>query len=109
VSAQVSVIIPVYNTGAFLRECLESVLGQTLTQIEVIVINDASTDDCAAILDDYARTDPRVTVVHNARNRGVSAARNRGIGLATGAYIGFVDSDDVVCTGDVSGAAENGP
>jgi glycosyltransferase involved in cell wall biosynthesis len=95
-SAQVSVIIPVYNTGAFLRECLESVLGQTLTQIEVIVINDGSTDDCAAILDEYARADPRVTVVHNARNRGVSAARNRGIDLATGAYIGFVDSDDVV-------------
>jgi glycosyltransferase involved in cell wall biosynthesis len=96
VTVQVSVIIPVYNTAAFIRECLDAVLGQTLADIEVIVIDDGSTDGCAAILDGYAQADPRVTVIHSARNQGVSAARNRGIERSSGTYIGFVDSDDTI-------------
>ena len=90
---KVSVIIPIFNTGAFLRRCVESVLGQTLTDIEVILVNDGSTDDSGKICDELAREDSRVIVIHK-ENEGVSIARNKGIEIAKGEYIGFVDSDD---------------
>ena len=91
----VSVIIPVYNAEAYLAECLESVQAQTMPEIEIICIDDGSTDRSPDILDEYSQKDSRITVVHQA-NAGPSAARNRGIGMAKGKYIQFVDSDDAI-------------
>jgi len=91
---KVSVIIPVYNTASYLRRCLDGVAGQTLQDIEIICVNDASTDDSPTILQKYAAGDPRVRCIDFAENKGVSSARNAGIDAACGEYIGFVDSDD---------------
>lgn len=92
----VSVIIPVHNTAAYLPRCLDSVCNQTLKDLEIICVNDASPDNSAAILAGYAGRDPRVKVIAFEQNRGVGAARNVGIEAATGEYVGFVDSDDFV-------------
>lgn len=89
----VSVIIPVYNTEKGLEQCLNSVLEQTYQNLEVILIDDGSTDGSGEICDRYADQDRRVRVVHQ-KNAGVAAARNIGLDMATGAYIGWVDSDD---------------
>jgi len=91
----VSVIIPVYRVEQYLHRCVDSVLAQTLKEIEVILVDDGSPDGCPRICDEYARQDPRVRVIHQ-RNGGLSSARNAGIHIATGTYIGFVDSDDYV-------------
>ena len=91
---KVSVVIPVYNVAPYLRECLDSVVGQTLQNIEIICVNDGSTDSSPAILEEYAAKDSRFVIVHQ-ENAGVSAARNRGMDLAKGEYLQFVDSDDV--------------
>jgi glycosyltransferase involved in cell wall biosynthesis len=91
---KVSVIIPVYNAAAFLEQCIESVLTQSLREIEVIVVNDGSTDASGVILDRLAATDERLRVFH-LPNKGVSAARNFGLDQARGTYIGFCDADDV--------------
>ena len=91
---KVSVIIPVYNTAPYLRRCLDSVTGQTLPDIEIICVNDGSTDDSSDILQEYAARDARVKLIDFAENKGVSFARNAGIDAACGEYIGFVDSDD---------------
>lgn len=88
-----SVIIPVYNTGEYLRRCIESVLNQSFKNIEVILINDGSTDNSGDICDEYSINDSRVKVIHK-ENEGVSIARNIGLDKAKGQYIGFVDSDD---------------
>lgn len=93
----VSIIIPVFNTHEFLRTCLGSVLGQTLRDIEVICVDDGSTDGSTDILREIADRDARVRLVFHAENKGVSAARNAGLAIATGDYVGFVDSDDTVC------------
>jgi glycosyltransferase involved in cell wall biosynthesis len=95
-SPAVSVIIPVYNTAPYLRRCLDSVCGQTLRNIEIICVNDGSTDNSLDILREYERNDKGVTVLDFAENRGPGAARNAGIDVARGEYIGFVDSDDYV-------------
>ncbi len=90
---KVSVIIPVYNVEAYLRQCLDSVVGQTLHDIEIICVDDGSTDGSAGILREYAAKDSRVQVLlHEHTNAG--AARNAGMSAATGEYLGFVDSDD---------------
>lgn len=90
---KVSVIIPVYNVEKYLRECLDSVVNQTLKDIEIICVDDGSTDGSPAILAEYAAKDPRVKVItHPHTNAG--AARNAGMAVATGEYLGFVDSDD---------------
>lgn len=89
----VSVIIPVYNREKTIQRCLDSVLGQTYQNLEIIVIDDGSRDGTAEILKHYARADHRVTVITK-RNTGVSDSRNYGIESAHGAYIQFVDSDD---------------
>lgn len=94
----VSVIVPVYNTRGFLCECLDSVLGQTFADFEVICVDDGSTDGSADILDEYAARDERVTVRHQ-KNGGPSRARNLGLSLAKGEYICFVDSDDGLAPG----------
>lgn len=90
---KVSIIIPVYNTEKYLHECLDSVIAQKLREIEIICVNDGSTDNCSQILDDYAKRDSRIVVI-NERNSGSIAARKAGISVARGEYIGFVDSDD---------------
>ena len=88
-----SIIIPVYNVEKYLAECLDSVCSQTLKDLEIICIDDGSTDNSAAILADYARRDPRIRVIKQA-NAGVGAARNRGMDEARGKYVAFVDADD---------------
>lgn len=90
-----SVIIPVYNVENHLRKCLDSILNQTFKDLELILVNDGSTDGSATICEEYAEKDTRIKVIHQA-NSGVSAARNKGIGVATGEYLTFVDSDDWV-------------
>lgn len=89
----VSIIVPVYQTGEYLHKCLDSILIQTIGDLEVIVIDDGSTDESPAICDEYASRDSRVYVIHQP-NGGRSAARNTGVAHAKGKWIGFVDSDD---------------
>ena len=89
----ISIIIPVYNVQDYLRECLDSVCGQTYRNIEIILIDDGSTDDSGNICDEYAQKDSRIIVNHK-NNDGVSKARNNGMDIAKGKYISFVDSDD---------------
>ncbi|WP_273524648.1 glycosyltransferase family 2 protein [Mailhella massiliensis] len=91
-----SIIVPVYKAEASLSRCLDSILGSTLTEIEVICVNDASPDKCSFILERYIKKDSRVKVITFKENRGVAAARNAGLDAAKGIYIGFVDSDDSI-------------
>ena len=91
----VSVVVPIYNVEAYLRPCLDSLMGQTYEKLELLLIDDGSTDQSGAICDDYARRDSRVKVIHKG-NSGVSAARNTGIEIASGKYLIFVDADDGV-------------
>ena len=93
---KVSIVIPVYNVEAYLPACLDSVLSQTLTDIEVICVDDASPDRCPQILDDYAGRDSRVKVIHLARNSQQGFARNRGMEAASGKYLYLLDSDDMI-------------
>ncbi len=94
--AKISVIVPVYNTQKYLNKCIDSLLMQTFSDIEIIVVNDGSTDASKQILEDYAKKYPEKIKVIHTKNQGQAAARNLGITLATGEYIGFVDSDDYV-------------
>ena len=90
---KISVIVPVYNVEEFLEQCLESIVTQTYIDLEIILVNDGSTDQSSKICDDFVKRDPRVKLIHQI-NGGVSSARNIGIKVATGEYITFVDSDD---------------
>ncbi|MBR2990348.1 MAG: glycosyltransferase, partial [Solobacterium sp.] len=92
---EVSVIAAVYNTEAYLSKCIESLLAQTYTDFELILVNDGSTDKSPEICHRYAAEDERITVIDQV-NGGLSAARNSGLGIAKGAYIQFIDSDDYV-------------
>lgn len=105
---KVSVIIPVYNVEDYLAECLESVIRQTYEDLEILCINDCSTDSSLQILKEYARRDPRISIVENQRNGGLAYTRNVGIRRAVGEYILFVDSDDVICTDLVERCMEAG-
>lgn len=89
----VSVIVPVYNVEKYLNQCLDSIVAQTWYNLDVILVDDGSTDNSGAICDEYARSDARIRVVHK-KNEGLSAARNTGLDIARGEFIGFVDSDD---------------
>lgn len=91
---KVSVIVPVYNAEKYLKKCVDSLLAQTYSNVEIILINDGSTDSSPMICDEY-KSDNRVVVIHQ-ENKGVAAARNNGLRNATGDYIGFVDADDFV-------------
>ncbi len=93
--ARISIIVPVYNVEAYLRKCVDSILCQTLGDIEILLIDDGSTDSCGGICDEYANQDDRIHVIHKA-NGGLSDARNAGIDVARGKFIGFVDGDDYV-------------
>ena len=92
-SVKLSVIIPVYNAARYLRQCLDSVLGQTLREIEVICVDDGSSDESPAILGEYMARDARVKLIRQA-NSGPGCARNRGLDEAVGAYVQFLDADD---------------
>lgn len=91
----ISIIIPVYNIENFLRQCIESVINQTLKTIEIILIDDGSTDNSGNICDEYAKSDNRIVVIHQ-KNKGASYARNVGLKIAKGEWVTFVDSDDWV-------------
>lgn len=91
----ISVIVPIYRVEKFLPQCIESVLNQTFTDFELILVDDGSPDRCPEICDEVARRDARVRVIHQA-NAGLSAARNAGIEIAHGEWLGFVDSDDYI-------------
>ena len=91
----ISVVIPVYNTEKYLRRCMESVVHQTYRELEIICVDDGSTDGSGAVLDAYAARDRRVRVVHQ-ENGGLVAARKAGIALAAGEYVSYVDSDDEI-------------
>jgi len=91
--SKVSVIIPVYNSERYLRECLDSVINQTLRDIEIICVNDGSTDSSLSILNEYAEKDKRLRVL-NQENAGAGAARNAGLKVAGGEYLSFLDADD---------------
>lgn len=94
-SAKVSVIIPVYNTEALLPRCLESVVAQTLSDIEIICVDDGSTDGSLRVLNEWAARDSRIRVIHQSNGR-QGKARNAGMAIAKGEYIGFIDSDDYI-------------
>lgn len=93
---KVSVIIPVYKVEPYLRKCLDSVCNQTLSDIEIICVNDCSPDNSLAILHEYAKKDNRIKIIDFLQNKGAAAARNAGIDIAIGEYLGFVDSDDTI-------------
>lgn len=96
----VSVIVPAYNAGKYLGECLDSILSQSYRETEIIVVDDGSTDNTAAVADGYAVADSRLRIIRTP-NRGVSAARNTGIETATGEWIMFADSDDALLPGAI--------
>ena len=91
----ISVIVPVYNVEEYLEECLESIQHQTLTDIEVILVNDGSTDDSREICERFCQKDSRFKLI-NQENQGQSVARNNGVAASIGEFITFVDSDDVI-------------
>lgn len=91
----ITVIVPVYNVEKYLRRCLDSIIGQTYQNLEILCIDDGSTDSSGEICDQYAAQDKRIKVFHQ-ENQGLSAARNKGLDAATGEYIAFVDSDDYI-------------
>ena len=91
----ISIIVPIYNVEVYLRPCVDSILAQTFTDFELILVDDGSPDNCGAICDEYAVKDSRIHVIHQ-ENGGLSAARNTGIETAKGMYLTFIDSDDLV-------------
>ncbi len=95
---KISVIVPVYNVEEYIQQCLDSIVNQTLKEIEIICVNDGSTDNSPQILEEYAKKDKRIKII-NKKNAGLGAARNTGMEHATGEYIGFIDSDDWVDLG----------
>ncbi len=94
--AKVSIIVPIYNNEKYLRKCLDSLVNQTFKDIEIIAINDGSTDKTKDILEEYQKKYSKILKVINQENKGIAASRNKGIELAKGDYIAFVDSDDYV-------------
>ena len=91
----VSIIVPVYNAEQYLRYCIDSILGQSYTNLEVILVDDGATDSSPAICDEYAARDPRIVVIHQ-KNGGIAKAQNTGLDAAHGEYIAFADNDDIL-------------
>lgn len=94
-NALISIIIPVYKVEKYLEKCIQSVINQTYKNIQIILVDDGSPDNCGKICDEYAKKDHRIEVIHKS-NGGLSDARNKGLEIAKGEYIGFVDSDDYI-------------
>ena len=94
-SPLVTVVIPVYNTEKYLDRCIESIINQTYTSLEIILVDDGSVDNCPQMCDNWCDKDRRIKVIHK-ENAGLGYARNSGISAATGQYICFVDSDDFI-------------
>lgn len=92
---KVSIIVPVFNVEKYFKRCMDSILNQTLKEIEIILVDDGSPDNCPIMCDEYAILDPRIKVIHK-KNGGLGFARNSGLEIATGEYVAFVDSDDYV-------------
>lgn len=92
---KISVIVPIYKVENYLYRCVDSIINQTYTNLEIILVDDGSPDNCPRICDEYAKKDSRIKVIHK-KNGGLSDARNAGLDIATGEYIGFVDSDDYI-------------
>lgn len=92
---KVSIIVPIYNVEKYLDHCMQSLLNQTLNDIEIIMVDDESPDSCPKLCDEYAKRDSRIKVIHK-KNGGLGYARNSGLDIATGEYVAFVDSDDFV-------------
>lgn len=93
----ISIIVPVYNVEQYLERCIDSIIGQTYKNLEIILVDDGSTDKSGGICDGYVEKDSRVKVYHKP-NGGLSSARNKGLEMAVGKYIGFVDSDDYIAS-----------
>ena len=93
----ISVIVPVYNAENYIDKCVESLVNQTYKNLEIILVNDGSTDSSGTKCDEWAKKDSRIKVIHK-ENGGVSSARNAGLDVAEGAYVAFVDSDDSLKT-----------
>ena len=91
---EISIIVPVYNTGKYVGKCVESLLAQTLSEIEIICIDDASTDNSLEVIESYAKKDERIQIIRHLKNQGTLQARKHGVANASGNYIMFVDSDD---------------
>ena len=95
INEKISVVVPVYKVEDYLDRCVESLIGQTYKNLEIILVDDGSPDNCPAMCDEWAEKDSRIKVIHK-ENGGLCSARNAGMDIATGDFIGFVDSDDVV-------------
>jgi len=93
VNAKVSIIVPIYNASKYLKKCLSSIVQQTYSNLEIILVNDGSTDSSLDIIHSFQKKDPRIYLIDQ-KNQGVSASRNNGLAVSTGTYITFVDSDD---------------
>ena len=91
----ISIIVPIYNVEKYLKECIESIINQTYKNIEIILVDDGSPDNCGKICEEYSQKDKRIIVIHK-ENGGLSDARNKGIDIAKGDYLTFIDSDDFV-------------
>ena len=95
-NVKISVIIPVYNSDIFLEKCLNSIINQTLKEIEIIIVNDGSKDDSLKIINNYINKDQRIILINKLKNEGVSSARNSALKIVKGEYIAFIDSDDYI-------------
>ena len=93
--ARITVVVPIYKVEAYLKKCVDSILSQSYSNLEIILVDDGSPDNCPKLCDEYAQADERIRVIHK-ENGGLSSARNAGIEIATGEYISFVDSDDYI-------------
>jgi len=93
---KISIIVPVYNVGPYLTKCMESLCNQTLKDIEIIAVNDCSTDDSLTILNEFGKKDPRIRIINHEHNELTAKTRNDGLKIARGEYIGFVDGDDYI-------------
>lgn len=93
---KISIIVPIYNVANYLGRCMDSLLNQTLQDIEIILVDDKSPDDCPKLCDEFVSLDKRVKVIHKPLNEGLGMARNTGMSIAQGKYIAFIDSDDYI-------------
>ena len=109
IQSKVSVIIPVYNGEKFLKQCLNSVLKQTYSNLEIIAVDDGSTDNSASILNEYALKDSRIKIIKHEKNKGLYIGRITGVKNATGDYLCFVDADDEIAVDWIRFIGESNP